>query len=178
MMTSRRSTRREQAAALAPVRAALLRSASAEAGRTLAAARSTAGALRVQARADAADTVSRAREEGRAQAAPLALAELSRGRREARAILLGAELRARDEMEGRIRSAIVGLRNEPGYGVVRDTLSELARRAAGPGATVTEHPAGGVVARAPGVLVDCSLARLAERAIEVLGPRIRELSAL
>jgi vacuolar-type H+-ATPase subunit E/Vma4 len=177
-MMPHRKASREQEAALAPVRAAMLRRASAEAAHVLASARGAAGGLRDSARAEAARTVSRAREDGQAQAAPLALAEVSRGRREAQAILLDAELRARDELESRIRSAILGLRSEPGYGTVRETLSELARRTAGPGATVSEHQSGGVVAHAPGVLVDCSLPRLAERAIEVLGPRIRELSAL
>ena len=121
--------------------------------------------------------ISKARAEGRAQAAPLARAEISRGQRAARATALRAELHAWDEAELRIRSAITGLKDEPGYRELRDRLAELALRAAGPGASVSEHPEGGVVARAPGLLVDCSLPRLAQRAIEALGPRITELGA-
>jgi hypothetical protein len=173
----RTKLRRQQEAALAPVRAALLGDAQAEADRILAEARRAAGALIGRAQADSVDAVLRAEAEGRARAEPLALAEVSRGRREARAILLGAQLRARGELEDRIRAAVSGLRDEPGYGELRDTLADLARRAAGPGATVTEHPGGGVLAHAPGVLVDCSLPRLAERAIQALGQQIRELTA-
>lgn len=169
---------RRQEAALAPVRAALLRDAAARADQILADARRDAADLVARARADAAGTVGRAREQGRAQAAPIALAELSQGRREAREILLGTELRARAELEARIRSAIVGIRDKPGYAGLLARLWSLARHAAGPGATVTEHHRGGALARAPGLLVDCSLPRLADRAIEVLGPRIRELTAL
>jgi len=164
-----------QQAALAPVRAAMLRRAGAQAQELVGDAHRAAGALLAQARAAAADAVTRAQQEGRARAAPLAAAERHRGRRQARAILLAAELRASDELAGRIRAAVLGLRDEPGYGELRDRLAALAGRAAGPGAAVSEHPAGGVIARAPGVLVDCSLPRLAERAVEALNPRIREL---
>lgn len=177
MTPSPRPLGKRQELALAPVRTALLRSAAAEAGQILASARGAADALLEQARRDAASMISKAREEGRAQAAPLARAAISRGQREVRATVLRAELHARADLELRISSAITGLKGEPGYRELRDRLAELALRAAGPGATVSEHPAGGVVARAPGVLVDCSLPRLAQRAIEALGPRIRELGA-
>jgi hypothetical protein len=178
MTLPRRRLGSHQELALAPVRAALLSDASAEAGQLLARARNAADALVGQARRDAASKISQAREEGRTQAAPFARAELSRGRREARTIMLGAQLHARADLESRIRSAITGLKDEPGYGQLRGWLSELALQAAGPDATVSEHPVGGVVARAPGVLVDCSLPRLAQRAIEALGPRITELSVI
>jgi hypothetical protein len=170
--------RRRQETALAPVRAVLLREAAAEADRVLGDARHVTRAQLAQASADAAAAVSRARAAGRAQASPVAAAELSRGRREARRIVLDAESRARADLEGQVRAAIGGLRHEPGYGELRARLSDLARRAAGPGAIVSEHPGGGVVAGRPGVLVDCSLPRLAERAIGVLGPRITELTVL
>jgi len=176
MTPQRQTLGGRQESALAPVRAALLRDASAEAEKLLASARGAADTLIEQARHDALSKISQARDEGRAQAARLARAELSRGRREARAIVLGAELRAQSEAEDRIRSAIAGLKDEPGYASLRDRLAELALQVAGPGATVNEHRAGGVVARAPNTLVDCSLPRLAQRAIAALGPRISELS--
>ena len=168
---------RRQEVALAPVRAALLRSASAQAAQILADARRAADALREQARRDAASMITQAQAEGRAQAGPLARAEISRGHREARAAVLRAQLCARGELEHRIESAVTGLKDEPGYNELRDRLAELALQAAGPGATMSEHPAGGVVARAPGVLVDCSLPKLAQQAIEALGPRASELGA-
>lgn len=175
-MTPRPLSKRQELA-LEPVRGALLRSASAQAAQILADARSTADALLEQARRDAASMISQAQAEGRAQAAPLARAEISRGHREARAAVLAAELRTRDELEHRIESAITGLKDEPGYHELRDGLAGLALQAAGPGATISEHPAGGVVARAPGVLVDCSLPRLAQQVIEALGPRVSEPGA-
>jgi vacuolar-type H+-ATPase subunit E/Vma4 len=175
MMQRQEARGSRQELALAPVRAALLRDASAEAERLLASARGAADALLEQARRDAVSKISHAREQGRMQAAQLARAELSRGRREARAIELGAQLHARADVERRIRTAIMGLKDEPGYGELRARLAGLALQAAGPGAAVSEHPEGGVVARGPGALVDCSLPRLAQRAIAVLDSRIREL---
>jgi vacuolar-type H+-ATPase subunit E/Vma4 len=167
----------EQQAALDPVRAAMRRRATAEAEAIVATARQDAAALLAQARRDAESALTEARVDGAAQAAPLAAAERNRGRREAREALLAAERAVRDEAERRIRVAVLGLRGQPGYGELAGRLAVLARAAAGPGAEVSEHPAGGVVARAPGVLVDCSLPRLAERVIDALGPQIREFCA-
>jgi vacuolar-type H+-ATPase subunit E/Vma4 len=168
--------RQRQEQALAPVSAALLASASAQAGQLIEQARIAAAALGDKARSDAASAIRAAREEGMAQAAPLAAAELSHARRKARAARLQAEQRATKELQDRIRSAITGLRNDPGYGELRDRLAGLALQAAGPGAVLSEHPAGGVLARAPGVLVDCSLSRIAQRVIDALATRICEVA--
>ena len=48
-------------------------------------------------------------------------------------------------------------------------LTRLAGLAAGPGAVVTAVPGGGFVAESPGVVVDCSLTRLANLAVAALG---------
>jgi len=175
MMSRQEAPGHRQELALAPIRAALLRDASAEAERIVAGACGAADALLEQARRDAVSKISQAREEGRMQAAQLVRAELSRGRRGARAIELGTQLQTRADAERRIAAAIMSLKDEPDYGEWRARLAELALQAAGPGAAVSDHPEGGVVARGPGVLVDCSLPRLARRAMAVLGPRIREL---
>ena len=167
----------EQHAALEPVRAAMLRRAAAEADAIRATAGQQAAALLAAARRDAETALRRARADGMALAAPLAADEQARGRRAARAALLAAERGIRDEAERRIRAAILGLPDEPGYAELRDRLAVLAQAAAGPGAVVRDHPEGGVIAHAPGVLVDCSLPRLAERVIAALGPRITELCA-
>lgn len=166
---------RRQELAIAPVRAALLRSSRAQAEQIRAAATRAADVLIGQARIDAAGRIRQARDEGRSQAAPLALAELSRARQQARAITLQAGRRFQAELEGRITAAITGMKDEPDYGELRDRLAELALRTAGPGAVISEHPQGGVVARAPGVLVDCSLPRLAQRVIGALAARIRDV---
>jgi vacuolar-type H+-ATPase subunit E/Vma4 len=167
----------EQQAALEPVRAAMQRRAAAEAESIIATARRDAAALLAGAHREAETAEARARADGMALAAPLAAAERSRGRRAARTTLLAAQRGLRDEIEGRIRAAILSLPGQPGYGELRDRLAALARAAAGPGAVVSEDPRGGVIARAPGVLVDCSLPRLAERVIDALGPQIRECCA-
>jgi hypothetical protein len=155
----------------------MLRRAAAEAEAITATARRDAAALLTAARRDAESALGRARADGMALAAPLAAAEQSWGRRAAREELLAAERSIRDEAESRIRVAILSLPGQPGYGELRDRLAALARAAAGPGAVVSEHPGGGVIARAPGVLVDCSLPRLAERVIDALAPQIMQLCA-
>ena len=72
-------------------------------------------------------------------------------------------------------AAVARLPEEAGYAGLVARLSLLATEAAGPSATVTTSPAGGVVARSGQVAVDCSLPRLADQAIDALGGRVREL---
>ncbi len=164
-----------QDAALEPVRAAMLRRAAERADLITGQARDAAATLVTQARRNADAAVAQGRADGAAQAAPVAAAELSRSRRAARSVALGANLAAHDEIAARIRAAVLGLRDEPGYPELRDRLASAARQAVGPRAEVSEHPAGGVVARAGGMVVDCSLPRLADRAVAALGPRIARL---
>ena len=161
----------EQDAALAPVRAHLLRGARAEADRILGQARAQAAATLRQARRDAEESVRQARGQGEKAAA----AERSRGREQARSIVLGAQRRAREELRARVLAAAGGLRDEPGYERLFAELTAMAARAVGPGATVTAHPAGGVVARSGRTVVDCSLPRLAGLAFDALGDEVREL---
>jgi hypothetical protein len=164
-----------QDAALEPVRAAMLQRAAENVDLIVGQARAAAAALVAEARGNAEAVVARARADGAAQAQPVAAAELNRSKRAARSVALGANLAAHDEIAGRIRAAVLGLRDEPGYSELRDRLARAARQAAGPQAEVSEHPAGGVVARAGGVVVDCSLPRMADRAVAALGPRIARL---
>jgi vacuolar-type H+-ATPase subunit E/Vma4 len=161
--------------ALAPVRAHLLHGAEAEAGRILAEARVQADAILRQARRGAAETVDRAWARGEADAAPAAAAERSRGREQARSIVLGARREAYQELRAQVLVAAGGLRTEPGYRRLLDRLVTVATQAAGPDAAVTVQPDGGVVARSRGVVVDCSLARLAGLAVDGLGDQVREL---
>jgi vacuolar-type H+-ATPase subunit E/Vma4 len=161
--------------ALAPVRGCLLSQARAEADRVVAAARAEADALLRQARGDAERAVGEARERGQAEAAPRAAAERSRGRARARAIVLVAQRDAYDELYRRIRAEVDGLRAEPGYRRLLARLSVLAARAAGPDATISYPPAGGVLARSGQAMVDCSLPRLASEAVLTLGDQVRDL---
>jgi len=121
--------------------------------------------------------VSLARAAGHAQAAPQAAAVRRRARSDARSALLGAQREAYDELRAQVRVAVDGLRGKPGYDQLLDALARMAQLEAGPGGTVTASPDGGVVARSPDVLVDCSLPRLADLAIEALDGEVRELWA-
>jgi vacuolar-type H+-ATPase subunit E/Vma4 len=161
--------------ALAPVRAHLLNGARTEASRILAEARARADSVLRQARRDAAETVGRARARGEADAAPAVAAERSRGRDQARSIVLGAQHEAYQDLRAQVIAAAGGLQTEPGYQRLLSRLVTLAARAAGPGAVITASPDGGVVARSVGVVVDCTLPRLAAMAVDELGDQVREL---
>jgi hypothetical protein len=90
-------------------------------------------------------------------------------------MILEAQQATYQQLEERIKSAVLALRDQPDYPRLRDRLTEIAAGAAGPGAVITLHPDGGAIATAPGVVVDCSLGRLADRAIEALRARIAAL---
>ncbi len=164
-----------QDAAIEPVKAALLRRAAEHKAYAVAQASDTAAGMLAKARADADAAVAQARADGAAQARPVAAAQLSQSRRAARSVALGADLATNDEIVARIRSAVTGLRDAPDYPALRDRLGALAAKEAGAGAVITEHPAGGMIATAPGIEVDCSLPRLAERVIAALGAQIAAL---
>lgn len=158
----------DQARALAPVRAELLRTAHAEAGEVVGHARREAAALLAAARRDAADAVAKGRADGRQQAGRLAAARLSRGRREAGERLLRARRAAYEQLRRDVREGVAALPGEPGYERLAERLATAALAAAGPGATLIRHPDGGVVATAPGVIVDCSLPLLADQAVQAV----------
>jgi hypothetical protein len=92
-------------------------------------------------------------------------------------MLLSARRQAHDELRARVLAGVAALRGEPGYAQLLDALAVKSRLAAGPGAVTTVAPDGGVVARAGAVVVDCSLSRLADQAVEALGPAVRRLWA-
>jgi vacuolar-type H+-ATPase subunit E/Vma4 len=161
--------------ALAPVCAYLLHGAEAEAGRIVAEARARADSILEQARSDAAETAGRARAQGETDAAPVAASERSRGRDQARSIILGAQTQACRDLRDEVLAAAGALRAEPGYQRLLSRLVAMATRAAGPGATVTVQPEGGVVARSRDIVVDCTLPRLAGLAVDELGDQVRAL---
>ena len=161
--------------ALGPVRAHMLRRATEQAGQILADARRGADAIISQGRLSAERAVSQAREAGRREAAELAAAERSRGRSDARSVLLGARREMHEELRSRVHAAVGGLRDEPGYDQLLERLTGMARQAAGPAAVLSAPAAGGVVARSADVLVDCSLPRLADLAVEALAADVQAL---
>ena len=164
-----------QEAALAPVRAYLLDTARREASRILEAARAEAEGIIEQARRAGEEAVTAARSEGQARGMSLGDAERNSGRSQARSIVLAARRATEVRLREQVMAAAARLPDEAGYAGLLARLSRLAADAAGPGATVTPSPAGGVVARSGQVVVDCSLPRLASQAIDALGVRVREL---
>jgi hypothetical protein len=163
--------------ALEPVRAWLVVAARAEAGQVRAAAAADSERLLARARAEAEAVLAEARRQGTADGAALAAAEHARQRRRARGLVLEAERLAYEALQERSRVAVGALRQDPGYPALRQRLTRLALDAAGTGAVAGEHPDGGVIAQAPGVRVDCSLDRLAARAVEGLGGEVAGLWA-
>ncbi|HEY7011111.1 MAG TPA: V-type ATP synthase subunit E family protein [Streptosporangiaceae bacterium] len=153
----------------------MLRRAAEQAGQILADARREADAIISEGRLSAERAVSQAREAGRREAAELAAVERSRGRSHARSVLLGTRREIHQELCSRVRAAVGGLRDEPGYDRLLERLTGMAREAAGPDAVLTVPAAGGVVARAADVLVDCSLPRLADLAVEAVAADVQAL---
>lgn len=164
-----------QEAALAPVRAYLLAAAGREAARILEAAHLEAAGIIEQARGTAEHAIAAARCEGQARGESLGAEEQARGQSQARSIVLAARSAAEVRLRQQVTAAVAGLPDEAGYADLVGRLSRMAADAAGPGATVSASAAGGVVARSGQVVVDCSLPRLADLAIEALGGRVREL---
>jgi vacuolar-type H+-ATPase subunit E/Vma4 len=164
-----------QTAALAPVRTYLLRQARAEADRITEEARRTAVATLRQARLAADAAVARASAQGRADATPAAAAEQALARDQARSIVLGAQREVYQDLRAQALAAVGGVQTEPGYQELLSRLVIMAARAAGQGAAVTVQPQGGVMAQSGEVVVDCTLPRLAGRAVDELGDEVRQL---
>jgi vacuolar-type H+-ATPase subunit E/Vma4 len=164
-----------EAAALAPVRTRILREARMEADRIVERAHAEAAATVRQARRSADEAIALAWARGQADGGQAAAAERSRGREQARSILFGAQREAHEELRGRVLAAVGGLRDEPGYERLLGRLTAMAARAAGPDATITVQPTGGVVARSRSVIVDCTLPKIALLAVDALGGQVREL---
>ncbi|KUL22182.1 hypothetical protein [Streptomyces regalis] len=161
--------------ALSPVRTELLRAAHADAEATLARAEREAAQLVHQARAEARAVVGEARRQGEADGADAARDLLVQARRHARSHTLAARRETYEELRREAAKRVGGVRGTDRYAAVRERLERRARLLLGPGAEVSEHTDGGVVARAPGRRVDLSLTALADRALDRMGAEVRSL---
>jgi len=155
----------------------LRREAEAEADRIRAAAHAEAEAILARARRDGAAALAAAAATAAAAAAPQTTAKLRQAREAARSAVLAAQRDACDELTTRIRAAVAALRDQPGYDQLGQRIARLAALAAGPDAQLSQEAGGGFVARSPGVIVDCSLGRLADVAVAELGAAVRDLWA-
>ncbi|CAM5538077.1 V-type ATP synthase subunit E [Streptomyces pseudogriseolus] len=172
-MTSRATDRTTDA--LHPVRAELLRTAHADAEALLSRTGQEADALLEQARAEARAILEEARRQGEADGVDAARDLLAGARREARSRTLAARREAYEELRREAAERVRELRATGGYASLRERLEHRARALLGPGAEVSEHADGGVVARAPGMRVDLSLTALADRALDRTGAEVRSL---
>lgn len=160
---------------LLPVREALLARARADAERLLAEVDAEGEAIIARARVEADAIRAEARAQGEADAAAVLVAERARGRRQARAVVLAAQRESYAGLRARVVEQVATLRDDPGYAAWCDGLREQVRAALGPGAVVSEHPEGGVLGEASGRRVTHTLAMLAERALDALGPDVEGL---
>jgi hypothetical protein len=156
---------RPPAAALAPVRAALLAAARRDADATVAAADADAAATLADARRRADAVLAEAREQGVAEAAAELAAARAGALRDARAAVLAARRDAYEQLRAAARQAVAEFAAAPG---VRDRLVARVHAALGPAAEITDAPGGGVVGRSGRRRIDLSAAGFADRAVEVV----------
>ncbi|MEU5735660.1 MULTISPECIES: hypothetical protein [Streptomyces] len=161
--------------ALAPVRAALLRTARGEAQGLLERADRETAALLDEARAQARSLVEEASRQGERDGAAAARAIRADARRAARARTLTVRREAYEELRRRAFARGRGLRDAETYPAARDRLRGRASRLLGPDAEITEAPDGGVVGRAAGRRAECTLDGLTARALDRLGAEAETL---
>jgi vacuolar-type H+-ATPase subunit E/Vma4 len=152
---------------LAPVRAALLADARADAEHSIRSAEREAADVVARADREASALRDEARRQGEDDARAVLVTAHARARRHARAVEMAAQREAYDELRRRVVEAAPLLRDDPGYPVWRAGLEQRARLATGPGATVTEPEVGGVVAvsASGGRRFGCTLVDAAEEAL-------------
>lgn len=165
------------AAALEPVRRALIADAQNRAQDLLAAAREQAQQRQDTARAEAAALLAAARATGEQSARVAAHAHTVRARRAARGLLLAAERELYDELSVRAGQAVTRLRADPDYPDVLRRLRAWVTAELGPGAEVVEHPGGGVLGSCEGRTIDLSLPAMASRELERLSGEVAALWA-
>ncbi|BFV55357.1 hypothetical protein KCMC57_up04610 [Kitasatospora sp. CMC57] len=153
--------------ALDPVRAELMRAALADADVLLTEARRDADRTLAAATREAEAILGRARQDGAADGRAAARQDLTRARGVARNAELAVRGAAYAELRRRITARLRELcEADPAYG---ERLAARARSLLGPDARVVDHPDGGVLATAPGRVVDLGLPAVADRSLERMG---------
>jgi hypothetical protein len=153
----------EQAAALEPLKAEVVRRAHAAMAERLEQAAAEDAATIAAAEREAAHIVEQARREGVAEATVWLAEQRARSRRQARALILRARAQALEELRRQSTAAVARLTSEPDYPRLRDRLVENIRAQLGGEAVISEAPSGGIIATAPGRQLDCSFGTLVER---------------
>ncbi len=149
--------------ALEPLTVTLLARAQAGADGERAAAEQEGQRVVAAAASQAEASLAHAQALGEADAAGLLAADRATSRRAARAVVLAAQRAAYDELRHRSRAAVAGLLADPER---HHRLAVTVRDRLGEGATVRDHPAGGVMGEAPdGRHIDASVGALVEAAL-------------
>lgn len=162
---------------LGAARDALLADAREDGRQLIAQAAADAQAVLARAREQAGELVARAREQGRTEGRIAAAREEAQARMAARMQVLATRRDAYDQLRARARTAALALRDDPAYPELLERLGAAARADLGPDAELELDPqgAGGVRARAGSRGVDYTLATLADRCVQALGPAARRL---
>ena len=90
-------------------------------------------------------------------------------------IVLAQQNALHHELQQQVREAAVNLRQDASYPTLMAVLTEHCRAMLGAGATVSEDPAGGVVAQAGSRKLDLSLPALAARTLDAMSPEVSRL---
>ncbi len=161
--------------ALSPVRDALLARARADAAAEVARAEEEAQATVQEAgrRADAVRQEARARGESDAHAVLVAMR--ARSRREARSVVLGAQSEVAVALRDRVHAGLQDLRLDPAFAEMERRLESQARALLGPDARLTKDPSGGFLAESAGRRAELTLAAVADRLLDRLGPELQSL---
>jgi hypothetical protein len=125
----------------------------------------------------AGELVRAGRDAGERDAAREAVRARAAALRAGRAEILAARSRLHADLEAAALDGALALRRSPRYPDLLDRLSASATARLGgrPQLEVDPDPAGGVVARSGGRMIDATLPRLTRRCLDALGPRVEEL---
>ena len=162
-------------AALAPVRAALLDAARADAAAVRAQAERDAEQILRDATGRADAILDEARRRGRAEATALLAATEAGTARSARRAELVARRESLDALRARVATLLRECFTGPDAARIDARLRAQVRGLLGDEAAITAVDGGGMFGRTPGRFVDASVAVLAERAVEALGARVEQL---
>ena len=164
---------------LGSARDALVGDARAVADRERALAEADARERLAAARREAEALVARARELGEADGREQGAVDEGVARTLAHLDVLAARREGYDELRRRAREAVLELRDAPDHGELLDRLAAAARRDLGEDAELELDPPGlgGVQASSGSRRVDYTLAALADRCLEDLGPALARLWA-
>jgi vacuolar-type H+-ATPase subunit E/Vma4 len=161
--------------ALGPVRDALLARARADAAAEVSRAEEEARAT-VQDAGRRADAIrEEARVRGEADAHTVLVAMRARSRREARSVVLGAQNEVVAALRDRVHAGLRDLRDDPAFAAMEGRLESEARALLGPDVRLTRHPSGGFLAESAGRRVEVTLAAVADRLLDSLGPELESL---